>query len=87
MQPCDHNGTSLCGHTTWQAMLELWTVWTRPFMIGTLCRYTHRSTPSVKTTARTTSVPLLPGAIVVPIQDVVESEKPTSKEHRRHIKK
>ncbi|PBK90773.1 hypothetical protein ARMGADRAFT_292426 [Armillaria gallica] len=36
-----NNGTSLRGHSTWLAMLGLWT---RPFLIGTLCRYTHHTT-------------------------------------------
>ncbi len=41
-QPCDHNGMSLHGHSTWLAMSGLWT---RPFLIGTLRRYTHHTTP------------------------------------------
>ncbi|KAK0224615.1 hypothetical protein EDD85DRAFT_234216 [Armillaria nabsnona] len=39
-QSCDHNGMSLHGHSTWLAMSGLWT---RPFLIGTLRRYTHHT--------------------------------------------
>ncbi|KAK0225149.1 hypothetical protein EDD85DRAFT_940714 [Armillaria nabsnona] len=44
-QPCDHNGMSLHGHSTWLAMSGLWT---RPFLIGTLRRYTHHHTFTTK---------------------------------------
>ncbi len=40
--------------STWLAMLGLWT-WL--FLIGTLCQYTHHTTPSVKMTALTSKCP------------------------------